>query len=146
MKTTLPILALLFAAGLLFEACTAVPTAPTSAEVMIANAVEDAISIGLVPVLAKNPSYAAAAQAAASALGSFSGATITPADVDSLIAKTKLAPEDAKTVAALVNASWNTYVRRYQQRAGASLRPDVKLFLEAVAAGINNAAASVPRT
>jgi hypothetical protein len=150
MKTRPLILALLLAAAVegafFLAACTTTGTAPapTSQQQAIAAAVEDTISIGLVPVLTKNASYIPAARTVALALGSFDGATLTPADVQAFVAKTPLAPEDARTIAAMVNAAWSTYTRRYQAQAGTALRPDVKLFLGAVAAGIGNAIAAVP--
>lgn len=111
----------------------------------IANAVEDTLSIGLVPVLTKNPSYLAAAEGIASALGTFSGDTITPADVDAFLAKTSLAPEDARAVAGIVNAAWATYQKRYAAQVSASVRPDVKLFLSAISNGIHAAVAATPK-
>lgn len=112
---------------------------------LAAHAVEDALSVGLVPVLAKNPSYVPAARTVAAALGAFSGATLTPEDVDAFLAKTGLPGDDARTVAALVNATWATFQRRYAAEVGANVRPDVKVFLEAVSTGILNAVAAVPR-
>lgn len=132
-------------AGLLLGGCTSAPVAPTSTQQTIANAVQDTLSIGLVPVLTKNPDYINAARAVAAALGSFGGSTFTEADVDAVLAKTSLAPEDARTVAGIVNAAWATYQRRYAQRVGASIRPDVKLFLSAVADGITAAIAATPQ-
>jgi len=120
------------------------PGAATTSQQTIANAVEDAISIGLVPVLTKNAGYVPAAQGVAAALGTFAGATLTPADVDAFLAKTTLAPADAKVVAGVVNAAWAVYEKRYAQQVGASVRPDVKLFLAAVADGITAACAAVP--
>lgn len=118
----------------------------TSTQQTIANAVEDAISIGLVPVLAKNPSYAPAAQTVSLALGAFEGATIMPADVDLFLAKVpQLSVQDRATVAGIVNAAWGVYVKRYSQQVGASTRPDVKLFLAAVSNGIASAVAAVPK-
>lgn len=126
--------------------CTSVPTDPTPKQQVIANAVEDALSIGLVPVLTKNPDYIAAANSVAAALGTFSGDTITPADVDAFLSKTGIAPSDAKVVAGIVNAAWATYEKRYAQQVNGSVRPDVKLFLAAVANGIRAAVAAVPRS
>jgi hypothetical protein len=118
----------------------------TTRQQTIANAVTDALSIGLVPVLGKNPSYLPAAKAVAASLGSFSGTTITPADVDAFLGKTSLADADKKAVAGVVNAAWGVYTRRYQQQVGVNLRPDVRLFLSAVADGIMAACAAVPPT
>jgi hypothetical protein len=127
-------------------ACTTVPVAPTSIQQLIANAVEDTISVGLVPVLTKNSSYVPAAQSIALALGTFSGTELTPENVHDFLARTPLTGDDARTVEALVNAAWQTFTRRYQAQVGASLRPDVKLFLGAVSSGISNAIAALPRT
>ena len=135
------VLLLAFLAG-----CTTTPTAPTSGEVFWAQVADDGLSLGLVPVLTKNVSYLAAAQSVAVALGTFSGATLTPADVDAFLAKTPLTAADAKQVAGMVNAAWGIYVRHYQQTYGSTVRPDVKLFLSAVADGINNAVAAVPKS
>lgn len=118
---------------------------PTATQQTIADAIEDTLAVGLVPVLTKNASYLPAAQAVATALATFEGATITPADVDAVLAHTALAPEDARTVAGLVNAAWGTYSKRYAQQVGASVRPDVKLFLTAISNGINAAIAATPR-
>lgn len=119
-------------------------TDPSSQQQLVANAVEDTLSVGLVPVLAKNRDYVPIAQSVAAALGTFSGDTLTAADVSAFLAKTNLAPEDATTIAALVNAAWDTYTRRYAQQVNASVRPDVKLFLVAVSNGINRAIAALP--
>ena len=118
--------------------------APTSAQQTIANAVEDAVSIGLVPVLTKNPSYAAAAQTVALALGTFAGDTVTPTDVTAFLAKTPLTLEDQRVVAGIVNASWQVFVKRYASQVGTATRPDVKLFLAAVSSGIKSAVAATP--
>jgi len=135
------------AAALMLAGCVSStsPTAPSDKQAVIANAVEDTLSIGLVPVLVKNPDYIPVARSIAVALGAFDGAALTPADVDAFLAKTSLAPEDARTIAALVNASWDTYARRYAQQVNANVRPDVKLFLAAVANGITRALAALPQ-
>lgn len=148
MKTKLPLLlAALFCALLLLPSCSSLATAGavSPSQQTVANAVEDAISIGLVPVLTKNPSYVPAAQAAAAALGTFAGATLSPADVDGFLAKTSLAPADAKVVAGVINAAWAVYSKRYSATVSANVRPDVKLFLAAVADGITAACAAVPK-
>lgn len=119
-------------------------TAPTPAQELIANAVEDAVSIGLVPVFTKNPSYLAAAQTVALGLGSFAGDTLTSDDVAAFLAKTPLTKEDQRIVAGVVNAAWQVYAKRYAQKVGASTRPDVKLFLAAVSNGIKSAIAATP--
>ena len=133
----------------LFEgACvsTLAPLPPSAAEQIIANAVEDVITIGLVPVLSKNPSYAPAAQTVALALGSFTGSTITQADTNAFLAKVpSLSPADRDAIAGIVNAAWSVYVKRYQQQLGANTRPDVKLFLSAVSNGIASAVAALPK-
>jgi len=150
MKKIRPLLLLSAVLSLGFTGCVSSGTpgtgAVTTTQATLAAAVEDTVAIGLVPVLTKNDSYLGAARAVALALGSFDGATLTPADVAAFLGKTPLAPEDARTVAALVNAAWATYARRYQAQAGANLRPDVKLFLGAVSAGISHAIAAVPPT
>jgi hypothetical protein len=151
-KTSFPstlLLSVLFAVllPLAFVACAGgpAPVTVTTQQQQIAAAVEDALSIGLVPVFTRNPSYREAAQGIAAALGTFNGATITPDDVNAVLAKTGIAAQDAQVVAGLVNAAWATYQRRYAQQVGASVRPDVKLFLAAVSAGITNAVAATPR-
>jgi hypothetical protein len=126
-------------------ATTTTSTAPTDKQTVIANAVEDTLSIGLVPVLTKNPDYVPVARSLAVALASFSGETLALSDIEAALAKTKLAPDDARTVAALINAAWDTYARRYAQQVSASVRPDVKLFLGAVESGINRAISSLPK-
>ena len=125
--------------------CTSVPVDPTPRQQVIANAVEDVISIGLVPVLSQNYRYMGAAKSIAATLGTFSGATLTPADVDAFLAQTGIDPGDARVIAGIVNAAWDTYQRRYAQQVGASVRPDVRLFLAAVSAGIERAIAAVPK-
>lgn len=121
------------------------PGEVTSTQQTIANAVTDALSIGLVPILSRNSTYIPAAQTVAGALGSFKGTTITPEYVDAFLAKTNLTAEDRKAVAGVVNAAWGVYVRRYQQVVGGNLRPDVALFLSAVSDGILAACAAVPK-
>lgn len=140
---TLPILAL--CAILAVTACTSIPADPTPKQQVVANAVEDALAIGLVPVLTKNKSYIPAAAAVASSLGSFVGDTISPADVQAFIGKTSLSAEDAEVVAGMVNAAWETYSLRYSQQVNASVRPDVKLFLSSVSNGIRRAISAVPK-
>lgn len=120
------------------------PSAPTATQELIANAVEDAVSIGLVPVFTKNPSYLPAANTVALGLGSFAGDTISPDDVSAFLAKTSLAKEDQRIVAGVVNAAWQVFTKRYAQQARASVRPDVKLFLGAVSNGIKSAIAATP--
>lgn len=122
------------------------PGAVTSTQQTVANAVEDAISIGLVPVLTKNPSYIGAAQTVAAGLGAFSSSTITPDDVSAFLAKVpQISPADARVIAGIVNAAWATYTKRYAQQVGANVRPDVKLFLDAVSNGIGAAVAATPK-
>lgn len=141
MKRLLVILSIALLCG-----CTTTQTAPTPTQSVVANAVEDALAIGLVPVLVKNPTYLGAARTVAAGLGSFSGDTITPADVNAFLAKVpNLAPDDARVIAGVVNAAWQTYTKRYSAQVNASVRPDVKLFLSAVSEGINRAVAAVPR-
>jgi hypothetical protein len=135
----------IFILVLTLTGCTTVPADPTPKQQTIANAVEDVIAVGLVPVLAKNPAYATEAGTVAGLLGSFAGTEVTGAGIEALLAKVKLAPEDAKLVAALVNAAWDTYQRRYAEQVGKAIRPDVKLFLAAVANGIQRAVIAVPR-
>lgn len=137
--------ALLCAASLFTAGCASSTTVEvTPKQTVIANAVEDTLSIGLVPVLTKNPDYVPIAASVAAALGSFTGETLASADVEAFLAKTKLAPEDARTIAALVNAAWDTYARRYSQQVSANVRPDVKLFLAAVSNGITRAITALP--
>lgn len=127
-----------------FGCTTAQPQAPTDSQQMIANAVEDTIAIGLVPVLTKNPGYLAAAAGVANALGSFTGTTLTPEDIAQFLAKTRLTEDDQRVVAGIVSAAWSTYEKRYAQRVSSVVRPDVKLFLAAVASGIHSAVAATP--
>lgn len=122
-----------------------VPTDPTPRQQVVANAVEDTLAIGLVPVLTKNPAYIAEAKTAAGLILAFQGATITTDGVDSLLVKLKVAPEDARIISGLVVAAWDTYQRRYAEQVGKTLRPDVKLFLTAVANGIDRAVAATPK-
>jgi len=131
----------------LFVGCatTTQPGTVTSTQQTVANAVEDALSIGLVPVFTKNFNYIPAAQAIASSLALFTGDTITPADVNALLATTSLTDEDRKIVAAVVNSAWSVYSRRYAQLVGNSTRPDVKLFLSATSNGILQACAAVAK-
>ncbi len=145
MKTKIMLFAALAAIGLSLTGCTTNPGAVTPSQELWANATEDALSIGLVPVFAKNPDYIEAAQGISAALGSFEGTTLTPAGIAAFVTKTSLSPEDAKAVTAIVTAAWQTYERRYQAQAGAALRPDVRLFLGAVSRGIANAVAAVPK-
>lgn len=139
------IISLAIAGLFAFPACTSVPVDPTPKQQTLANAIEDTLALGLVPVLTKNPSYIPAAASIAGALGTFVGDTISPADVDAILGKTAIAPDDAKLVAALVNAAWDTYSLRYAQQVNASVRPDVKLFLSAADNGIRRAIAAVPK-
>ena len=67
-RSILAAFGLLFACALLTQfaffgltGCTSIPTAPTSNQQLAANAVEDVLSVGLVPVLTKNASYIPAA-------------------------------------------------------------------------------------
>jgi hypothetical protein len=121
-------------------ATTTTPGAVTSTQQTIANAVEDSISIGLVPVLSKNPSYIGAAKTVSAALGSFTGSTLTPDDVASFLTKVpQLSDADRQVIGGMVNAAWGVYVKRYAQQVNANVRPDVKLFLSAVANGIESA-------
>lgn len=138
----LPICILLL--GMYGCASTATAPAPSSRQQVIADAVEDTLSIGLVPVLSKNPSYIPTARSISAALAAFTGDTITPADISALLDKTNLAPEDRDAVAGLVNAAWATYCKRYAQGVNANLRPDVRLFLGAVKNGIDSAVAALP--
>lgn len=128
----------------LLSGCTSVPTSPTDKQTVIANAVEDTLSVGLVPVLTKNPDYIPVAKSISAALGTFGGDTLASAEIEAFLARTSLAPEDARTITALVNAAWDTYTRRYAQQVNASVRPDVKLFLAAVSNGITRALAALP--
>lgn len=144
-RPSLVLAAALLCAASLFTGCASSTTVDvTPKQTVIANAVEDTLSIGLVPVLTKNPDYVPIAASVAAALGTFTGETLASADVEAFLAKTKLAPEDARTIAALVNAAWDTYARRYSQQVSATVRPDVKLFLAAVSNGITRAIAALP--
>lgn len=149
MKTKSPSLRLalfaIYASSLLLSGCaSSSTTAPTDKQQLVANAVEDTLSVGLVPVLTKNPDYITVANGIAAALGTFTGDTLSSANVEAFLAHTALAPEDARTIAALVNAAWDTYTRRYAQQVNSSVRPDVKLFLGAVSNGIKRAVAALP--
>jgi len=103
------------------------------------------IAIGLVPVLTKNPAYTQEARSIAVVLGSFTGSTLSGAEVESFLAKTSVDPVDARAIAGLVNAAWDTYQRRYAEQVGKAIRPDVKMFLAAVANGIERAVAAIPK-
>jgi hypothetical protein len=139
------LLGTLCALSVVLTACVSTsPTVPTATQQVIANAVEDAISIGLVPVFTKNPSYLVAANTVAITLGSFSGDSLTPADVSAFLAKTSLTDADQRAVAGVVNAAWGIYAKRYSERVGAATRPDVKLFLSSVSNGIKSAIAATP--
>jgi len=139
-RILISIIALAFFAG-----CTSVPVDPTPKQQVIANAVEDTMAIGLVPVLTKNRAYIPSAAAVAGTLGSFTGDTISPADVDAVLARCGVTGEDAAVIAGMVNAAWETYTLRYSQQVNASVRPDVKLFLSAISNGIRRAIAAVPK-
>lgn len=138
---------LLSAVFLLLTACTTptAPAVPTERAQLIAAAVEDVLAIGLVPVLVKNPAYAAEARLAATLINSATAATLTPAGLEATVARLRLAPEDARALSGLLAAAWDTYQRRYAAQVGASLRPDVRLFLGAVSAGIDRAIAATPK-
>jgi hypothetical protein len=139
MKTILLILCLLLVG------CTTTPTTPSAQQVLVANAVEDALSVGLVPVLAKNPAYAAEAKTAAALLRAFDKTAFVSADVEALFTgRLKVAPDDARLIVALISASWDVYQRRYREQVG-QVRPDVQLFARAVANGIDRAVAAVPK-
>lgn len=136
---------LFFVAILAVSGCTSAPMTPSARQEFIASAVEDSLSLGLVPVLIRNPSYIPVAKATAATLASFSGSTISADDIKAFVGKTGLPPDDAKTIVALVSAAWATYERRYQAPGAPTIRPDVTLFLNAVSRGILNAVAAVPR-
>lgn len=126
--------------------CTTTPTAPTDRQQTIANAIEDVISIGLVPVLSKNPAYLTEAQVLANGLTLVvKGVELTPANSELLLSKIQMTPEDRRIVAGLLNAAWTTYQKRYAEQVSKSIRPDVSLFLAAVSNGINNAVAATPK-
>jgi hypothetical protein len=143
---------LFFAATLaLFVGCTSAPSPATTTQQMIAQGVDDALAIGLVPVFVKNASYIPAASAIADALGAISGDQFTPDDTAGVIdaAKRKgyaFAPEDERMIAATINAAWSRFAKNYQQQIGAGVRPDVKLFAGAVADGIRSAALQAANT
>lgn len=150
MKTSTAVTLLSYLAGLLIgsmiAACTSSPVAdPTPRQQIIAGAVEDILAVGLVPVFAKNPAYVPEARAISTALAVSTATTLAPDDIAAALAKTSLKPEDARVVAGVVAAAWETYQRRYAEQVSKSLRPDVKLFLAAVAAGIDRAIAATPK-
>jgi hypothetical protein len=145
MKKLLTLLALLALTG-----CTTAPVDPTSSQQLAAGAVEDVITLALTPVLAKNPDYLPGIQAVANSLATFSGATLSPADTNGMLllaAKSSpiLTPDLQKQIAAEINAAWGIYAKKYQVIANGSIRPDVKLFVAAVANGINAAIAAQPK-
>jgi len=142
MKTLASLMLLVLLAGCVSSPGTGTVT---PAQQTIANAVEDLLTVGLVPVFTKNPSYLAAANTVALSLGTFAGDTITPADVDAFLSKTPMTDADKKAVAGVVNAAWQVFTKRYAQQVGAGTRPDVKLFLSAVSEGIKNAVAATPK-
>lgn len=128
----------------LMAGCTSIPSDPTPKQQFIANAIEDTLSVGLVPVLSKNPTYLTEAKTVAAILSSFEGSDLSPEAIDAFVGRLKLAPEDVRAVTGLINAAWATYQKRYAEQIGKALRPDVKLFLGAVSRGITNAIAAVP--
>lgn len=136
---------LIIALALALAGCTSTPTAPTPRQQMVAEAIEDLISVGLVPVLSKNTNYLPVARGIAAALGSFNGTSLLAEDVDAFLAQTAMGEEDKRAIAGIVNAAWAAYQKRYAQQVGASVRPDVKLFLAAVSNGIEAAIAAVPK-
>jgi hypothetical protein len=112
---------------------------------MFINAVEDGVSLALVPVLTRNPSYIPAVLAVAATLDTFSGSTLVSGDVEALFGKVPMGPEDRRLVTGVVMAAWGTYSRRYGEHVNATLRPDVRAFLAAVSRGITSAIAAVPK-
>lgn len=148
MKTRIIALYLSALCALLVSGCvtSSNPGAVTSTQQTVADIAETTVSIGLVPVFVKNPSYIPAAQTVAAALASVTGDSITPEGVDAFLAKVpQLSPADRQTIAGVVNAAWTAYAKRYQTQVNANTRPDVKLFLTAIANGVVTAAASVPK-
>jgi len=131
--------------GLLLGGCVSAPTQPSDRQLLLANAVEDVIAVGLVPVLAKNSSYLPLARSMAVVISTtFGGTTVREEDVAAILAKTSVSPEDARVITGLVMAAWDTYSRRYAEQVSSTVRPDVKLFVQAVANGINRAVAVTP--
>lgn len=139
--------------ALAFTGCvsnTAPAVEPTSSQQLAASAVEDGLTVFLAPVLANNPDYVLAAQAVADGLATFSGTTLTAGDVTGILdaagrKTSRLTPEMKQQLAAEINVLWGIYVRKYQKIADGNIRPDVKLFLGAIANGINAAVAAQPR-
>jgi hypothetical protein len=131
---------------LVLPGCTTTPTAPTDRQVMVANTIEDVIAIGLVPVFTKNPAYIPEARAISAALAVSTATTLAPDDIAAALAKTRLTPEDARMVAAVVASAWDSYQRRYAEQVSKTVRPDVALFLRSVSAGIDRAIAATPKS
>ena len=136
---------ILILATLVLAGCTTVPISVTPRQELVAAAVEDALAVGLVLVFAKNPAYVEEGRAVVALLSVSTAVTITPDSVAAILARTKIAPDDARIIASVVSSAWDTYQRRYAVQVGASVRPDVKLFLASVAQGIERAIAAVPK-
>ena len=139
----------LLVAMLCFSALTGCVNTPgtgtvTPAKEIWAQATTDALSVGLVPVFSKNPAYIESASAFANALLVFNG-SVSTSDLTALVDQCKFAPEDRKVIVGTIHAAWNVYTTRYAQATTASLRPDLRLFLNAVAVGVLNAAGAVPK-
>ena len=146
MKPLVSILALTFAIlALALPGCTSLPVDPTPRQQVAANIAEDILANGLVLVFARNPAYVDEGGAVVALLSVSTAVTITPESIAAILAKTKIAPDDARIIAAVVSSAWDTYQRRYAVQVGASVRPDVRMFLAAVANGIERAIAAVPR-
>lgn len=132
--------------ALVFSGCVSTPGTGvvTSKQQQIADIAEDTLAIGLVPVLTNNQSYLEAAKGIAVVAATFTGDSLTPESVYAVLTKFNVTDADARIVAGIVNAAWESYTKRYQAEVGASIRPDVKVFLKAVSNGIARAVASVP--
>jgi len=116
----------------------------TTREQRIADIAEDTLAIGLVPILTNNPGYLEAARGIAVVAATFTGDTLSAEAVYAVLIKFGVTDDDARIVAGIITVAWESYTRRYQNEVGVSVRPDVKVFLKAVAAGISRAVASVP--
>jgi hypothetical protein len=118
---------------------------PTSQKLVIAASItEDTLAMLLPPVLSKNPGYIDAAKGIAAACAAFTGDAITVDSVVAVLVKSGVSDADSKLVAGIVIAAWESYDKHYKDALGVAVRPDVKLFLQAVSRGVERAVTYVP--
>jgi hypothetical protein len=151
MKTTSRIFAaalgLAFALASFGCATTSSPGTATDRQVLVAKGVSAGVSLTASAVLAKNTAYIPAATALALALDGYSSDTLTQADVANLVDGVarkvpSVTDADKKMAIVLINSAWKQYVGDWQAMVAGNTRPDVKLFIHAVASGLSNAAES----